>query len=247
MQQYDKGRKEHKGEGPVPDRTCDKVHVAGNDALVIAGVVVLPCLCGQTGAVAAVVEEEEVPGARVPDELRQRPADVGAGGLRPGGVAVEEDADVILVEAEAVDEAAVHAVHIVVAALELSLGAWVVDAHQERALAAHRGGVDLPSLRRRLRRRWPEEWVRVSSVGDRGMILFSFFLFYYLFFFCPKVRCVDWRFRSGRWGLVRCGLVQREGVPRAMSNAPFNAERYSLRKKDKNKSCSILYRFKLRI
>lgn len=77
-----------------------------------------------------VVEEEDVSRARVLDELTKRPADVGAGGLRRAGVTVEEDTDLAFVEAEALDEASVHAGHIVVASLELRPGASVVDAHQ---------------------------------------------------------------------------------------------------------------------
>jgi hypothetical protein len=117
--------------------------------------------------VAAVVEEEEVPGARVVDEPGELSADVGARGLRLRGVGVDEDADVVLVEAEAVDEAAAHAVDVVVAALELGLGARVVDAHQERALAAHRGGVDLAWIGRR---RWgrAEEDSSAVVVEERG-------------------------------------------------------------------------------
>lgn len=85
---------------------------------------------------AAVVEEEEVPGAGIPDEAGEGAADVSPRGLRRGSVGVGEDSDVGLVEAEAVDEAAAHAVDVVVAALELGLGARVVDAHQQRDLAA---------------------------------------------------------------------------------------------------------------
>lgn len=85
----------------------------------------------------AVVEEEEVPGPRVPDEAREFPPDVGPRGLRRGAV-IYEDADAGLVESEAVDEAPAHASDVVVAALELRFGALVIDAHQHRALRPHR-------------------------------------------------------------------------------------------------------------
>jgi hypothetical protein len=113
--------------------------------------------------VAAVVEEEQVPGPRVPDEPRELPPDVGPRGHRQrrGAVGVEQDADVRLVEAEAVDEAAAHAGDVVVAALELRLGARVVDAHQHRALRPHRR-----PLRTRVDQ-WPPE------VRQRGGAIWS--------------------------------------------------------------------------
>ena len=106
----------------------------------------------------AVVEEEEVPRAGVGDEAGEGAADVGPRGLRPRAVLVGEDPDVVLVEAEAVDEAAAHAVDVVVAALELRLGARVVDPHQHRALLPHRSR----SLPFRIRR-------RVASIGHRRL------------------------------------------------------------------------------
>ena len=93
------------------------------------------------------MEEEQVPGPRVPDEALELPPDVGPRGLRPGAV-VDEDADAGLVEAEALDEAAAHARDVVVAALELRLGARVVDPHQHRALLPHRSLQD-DRIRRR--------------------------------------------------------------------------------------------------
>jgi len=119
-------------------RTFDEVEVAGHDALVVAGVVVLPALGGQLQAVAAVVEEERVPGAPARHEALELPPDVGPRGRRRGRVGVGEHADAGLVEAEAVDEAAAHAGHVVEAALELPVRARVVDAHQHRALLPHR-------------------------------------------------------------------------------------------------------------
>jgi len=83
------------------------------------------------------VEEEQVPGPRVPDEAREFPPDVGPRGLQRGAV-IDEDADAGLVEAEAVDEAPAHASDVVVAPLELRFGARVVDAHQHRPLRPHR-------------------------------------------------------------------------------------------------------------
>jgi len=111
------------------------------------------------------VEEEEVPGAGVPDEAGEGAADVGPRGLRRGAVGVGEDPDVGLVEAESVDEAAAHAVDVVVAALELGLGARVVDAHKQRELAAaHR----VSRLRGSLLPWW--RWV-VAGGGVAGVVV----------------------------------------------------------------------------
>lgn len=116
----------------------DEVDVGWHDALVVASVVVEAGLGGQLQAMAAVVEEEGVPGPRAGDELLELQPDVGARGRRRGRVGVGEDTDVGLVETEAVHEAEAHAGHVVEAALELPLRARVVDAHQHRALPAHR-------------------------------------------------------------------------------------------------------------
>jgi hypothetical protein len=99
-------------------RTCDKVHVAWHDALVVPAVVVLPGLCRQPCAMPAVMEEEQVPRPRVPDEPRELQPDVCPRGQRSrrGPADVEKDAeDVRLVKAEAVDEAATHTGDVVVA------------------------------------------------------------------------------------------------------------------------------------
>lgn len=124
-------RKVKKG-GYRSDCTGDEIHVAGDDALVVAGVVLLARLGGEAGAVAAVVDEEEVAGLGGSEEIGEGATDVLAGGLEGVVVGVDEDGDVVLGEAVAVDEAAVHPVDVVDAALELGLGARVVAPDQQR-------------------------------------------------------------------------------------------------------------------
>lgn len=125
-------QKERKRGGDGRDGTGDEIHVAGDDALVVAGVVLLAGLGGEAGAMAAVVDEEEVAGLAGSDEMGEGAADVLAGGLDVGVVGVDEDGDVVLGEAVALDEAAVHLVDVVDAAFELSLGALVVATDQQR-------------------------------------------------------------------------------------------------------------------
>ena len=81
-----------------------------------------------------VVKEEEVPGLSGADEIGDGTTDVGAGGLRIRVIGVDEHGDVLLGEAEAIDEASVHAFDVVDAALELSLGAGIVTADEQRLL-----------------------------------------------------------------------------------------------------------------
>lgn len=114
--------------------TGDEIHIGRDDALVVAGVVVLASLGRETSAVAAVVDEEEVAGLGRSDEIMHGAADVLAGGLNAIGIGVDEDGDVVLGEAIAVDEAVVHSFDIVDAALELSLGSLVIASNQQRLL-----------------------------------------------------------------------------------------------------------------
>ena len=111
-----------------------KVHISGDNALVVAGVVFLASLGGKAGAVAAVVDEEDVAGASGIDEIREGGAYVVAGGLLVRIVGIDEDGDVIFGEAVTVDEARVHPPHIVDASFELGLGSGVVAADQNSLL-----------------------------------------------------------------------------------------------------------------
>lgn len=114
--------------------TSDEVHITGDNTLIIPSIIVLPSLRREPGAMAAVVEEQGVAGPGAGDEVGDGAADVGAGGLGVGVVGVDEDDDIGVVEAVAIDEAAVHAADVVNAALELGLGARVVAPHQHRFL-----------------------------------------------------------------------------------------------------------------
>ena len=62
-------------------QTSDEVHIGGNDAFVIASVVVFASLSRKACAVATVVDEEEVTGFGGSDEACDSIADVFAGGL----------------------------------------------------------------------------------------------------------------------------------------------------------------------
>ncbi|GFZ12761.1 PLAC8 family protein [Actinidia rufa] len=81
--------------------TGDEIHVRGDDALVVASVVVLAGLGGEAGAVAAVVDEEEVSIVGGSEEIGEGFADVVAGGLGVRVVCVDEHRDVFLAEAVA--------------------------------------------------------------------------------------------------------------------------------------------------
>ncbi|GER33846.1 interferon regulatory factor 6, partial [Striga asiatica] len=112
--------------------TGDQIHVRGDNALVVAGVVVLAGLRRESGDVAAVADEEEVSGPGRIDQIRKCGPDVVARGLGVGIVAVNEDGDVVLGEAVAVDEAGIHSADIVDAVSELRLCSGVVAADQHR-------------------------------------------------------------------------------------------------------------------
>lgn len=114
--------------------TSDKVHVSGDDALVIASVIIIASLSGKARPMSTVVDKKHVTGIGRSDQLGDGPADVFPGGLSVGVVGVDQNLDVILGEAVAIDEAGVHAIHVVNAALEFGLGAWVVAADQHRLL-----------------------------------------------------------------------------------------------------------------
>lgn len=110
-------------------RTGDEVHITGDDALVVAGIVFVTGLGGEAGAVAAVVEEEVVAGAGEGDEFGDGAADVGSRGLGIGLVGVDEDSDVLLRKAVALHQAPVHPPHVVDATLQLRLRPRVVAPH----------------------------------------------------------------------------------------------------------------------
>ena len=83
--------------------TGDEIHVSGDDALVVAGVVVLAGLGGESSAMTAVVDEEEVAGVGRSDEVKDGAADVLAGRLETVGIGVDEDGDVVGGESVAID------------------------------------------------------------------------------------------------------------------------------------------------
>lgn len=111
-------------------QTSDEVHVSGDDALIIASVIVIASLSRKAGAMAAVVDKEDVAGIGRSDEVGDGPADVSAGGLSVGGIRVDQNLDVIFTEAISVHKAAVHPLHVVNAALQLCLGSLVVASYQ---------------------------------------------------------------------------------------------------------------------
>lgn len=114
--------------------TGDEIHVAGDDALVVAGVVVLAGLRRQASSMAAVMEEEEVPGLGGGYQIRHGAADVSSGRRGEALVGVDEDGDVLLGEAESLHQAPAHPRHVVDASPQLRLRAGVVAAHQQRLL-----------------------------------------------------------------------------------------------------------------
>uniref|UniRef100_K3Y8A7 Uncharacterized protein n=1 Tax=Setaria italica TaxID=4555 RepID=K3Y8A7_SETIT len=131
----------HHGEGRALRHTVhelpeihvrDEVEVAGHDGLVVAVAVA----ARDERAVAAVVEEEHVPGRRAGHHLGQRALDVGAGGEHGGrrgaaaAVVVGEEGDVAGREAEAGNEGVAHDENVVDAAPELVRRAGVVAADQ---------------------------------------------------------------------------------------------------------------------
>lgn len=116
------------------EKTSDEIHVAGDDALVVASVVVLAGLGRKSGAMAAVVNEEEVPWLRRLDESGESLAGVLAGGLSVGVVAVDENGDVVLGETESLDKAVVHPLDVVDASSQLRLRSRIVASDQHRFL-----------------------------------------------------------------------------------------------------------------
>lgn len=111
--------------------TGDEIHVAGDDALVVASVVMFSSLGGKAGAMAAVVEEEDVPRPGGSDETGEGVSDVGTSGLGGGFIGVDEDSDVVFGETVAVDEALMHPLHVVDASFQLCLRSRVVASHQK--------------------------------------------------------------------------------------------------------------------
>lgn len=114
--------------------TSDEVHVAGHDALVVTRIVIVAGLGWDTGAVAAVMHEEDVSRLGVGDEASEGAADVSSGWHGVGVICVDEDGDVVLGEPEALHQAAAHTLDVVDAAAQLGLGARVVAPDQDRLL-----------------------------------------------------------------------------------------------------------------
>ncbi|XP_039778974.1 uncharacterized protein LOC120646482 [Panicum virgatum] len=108
----------------------DEVEVAGHDGLVLARA--MAAAVRDERAVAAVVEEEDVPGRGAGHHVGERALDVGAGREHGGGAAVVvgEHGDVAGREAEAGDEGVEHGEDVVDAASQLVGRAGVVAADQ---------------------------------------------------------------------------------------------------------------------
>lgn len=75
--------------------TSDEIHICGNNAFIVASVVLVVGLRRKTGAVAAVVDEEDVARLGRPDKLGQSESDVLAGGLGVGMMSVNENNNVL--------------------------------------------------------------------------------------------------------------------------------------------------------
>ena len=108
----------------------DEVEVAGHDGLVLARA--MAAAVRDERAVAAVVEEEDVPGRGAGHHVGERALDVGAGREHGGGAAVVvgEHGDGAGREAEAGDEGVAHGEDVVDAASQLVGRAGVVAADQ---------------------------------------------------------------------------------------------------------------------
>jgi len=76
-------------------RTSDEIHICGNNAFIIASIILVVGLCRKTRAVAAEVDEEDVARLRRPDKLGQSQSDVLAGGLGVGMMSVNENNNVL--------------------------------------------------------------------------------------------------------------------------------------------------------
>lgn len=85
---------------------------------------------GDERAVAAVVEEEHVPGAGRVDHFAQSPADVGSRRDHRGPRGIGEHHDVVGVEPEAADEGVSHRLDVVDAPAELVPRPLVVAPHK---------------------------------------------------------------------------------------------------------------------
>ncbi|GER52790.1 glutamate--tRNA ligase [Striga asiatica] len=112
--------------------TGDEIHIRGDNALVVAGVVVLAGLRWEAGAVAAVVDEQEVAAPGRINQIGKCSTDVAARGLGAGLVCVDEYRDVVRRETVALDEAAVHSLDIVDATSQLRLCPRVIASDQHR-------------------------------------------------------------------------------------------------------------------
>lgn len=77
----------------------------------------------------AVVDKEDVAGLGRSDEIKDGAADVLAGRLNAIGMGIDEDGDVVLGESVTIDEAVVHTIDIVDAALEFGLGSLVIASY----------------------------------------------------------------------------------------------------------------------
>ncbi|PVH33545.1 hypothetical protein PAHAL_8G020400 [Panicum hallii] len=109
----------------------DEVEVAWHDGLVVlARVVAVGAAVRDERAVAAVVEEERVPGRGAGHHVGERALDVGAGREHAAAVVVGEHGDVGGREAEAGDEGVAHGEDVVDAASQLVGRAGVVAADQ---------------------------------------------------------------------------------------------------------------------
>uniref|UniRef100_A0A0A9CRF7 Uncharacterized protein n=1 Tax=Arundo donax TaxID=35708 RepID=A0A0A9CRF7_ARUDO len=109
---------------------CDEVEVAGHDGLVVAVAVVARLDGRDERAVAAEVEEEDVPGRGAGYHVGERALDVGAGGEHGGAAVVGEHGDIGGGEAEAGDEEVAHGEDVVDAAPQLVARAGLIAANQ---------------------------------------------------------------------------------------------------------------------
>lgn len=78
------------------DLTGDEIHIARDDAFVVASIVLFTSLGRKTCAVAAVMDEEEIARLGGSDKIGKNASYVLASGLSVGVVSVDQDGDVIL-------------------------------------------------------------------------------------------------------------------------------------------------------
>lgn len=111
-------------------QTGDEVHISGNNALIIASIIILSRLSRKPSAVATIMHEQKVAGTGVSEQIGHCSAYVLASRPRVGVVGVDHHRDIFIGKSVTFDEASVHPTNVVYASFQFCFRSWVIAPYQ---------------------------------------------------------------------------------------------------------------------